>query len=378
MKKALYLILVVAMVCVSLLAVAAPAFAVVEESECDRVFVETVEELYPDQLPNITAQKELLYDIYLEPLGYIYIFDMNGTDNYAVVINADGNYECTEIYFDAQNPYENMQGQKVYVTVFVYWTYDDGVYYGENGLPVSEEVFAHFAERAYFGGGTVTYSTATVTFTNRVDNKNELAFRVPQYSGTGACVPIAGGNVIHYWTRYKSNLMPSFTPGSSLGASYLYATSGAAITSMVAQLETDMGTTVSGTTIAQFKSGMTTFVNRQGYSVSYTSCISSGVFSYSTAKTQLASKPLVLFCNPYAAATLSVSGSTESINTMLGDAAHAMASFGYREITYTFSNNTTRTDNYLQVSTGLSARTTGYCKMGGDTVIDDAYAINIS
>jgi len=382
MKKLIYIVLIAAIMGLSGIGIASVAYAAVSEVVCDEVFIRTVDELYSSEQSTITAQKEVLYDIALEPLGYLYLFDLNDEDNYAIVINSSGIYECAEIYGNAASPYGKLQGLKIYVTAFVYWVYDNDEFYCVNGLRVSDDMFAYFTERAYFAITSNVNSTEVITFASRSESKSELAARVPQYTGIGACVPIAGGNIIHFYTRYCANLMPGFTPGSSLGNGYLYKLTTTEITALVNQLAIDMGTgSNGGTTIPQFMAGMNTYVGRQGYSTAYASCMTNGFLSnlnYTAAKQKFgANQPLVIFCGAWTAATLSVSGSQETIDTYVGSTSHAMASFGYKDITYVFANGTTRADSYLQVSSGLTTRPTGYCRVGGLTTIEDAYAINI-
>ncbi|MCL2798153.1 MAG: hypothetical protein FWD58_08900, partial [Firmicutes bacterium] len=59
-------------------------------------------------------------------------------------------------------------------------------------------------------------------------------------------------------------------------------------------------------------------------------------------------------------------------------ACHAMAGFGYNEVTYTLTNGTTRTDTYIQVATGLGSKTKGYYNIYYNTQIDECFAITIS
>ena len=116
------------------------------------------------------------------------------------------------------------------------------------------------------------------------------------------------------------------------------------------------------------------------YPVTYSSCISNNRLNYSVAKQKLDNgQPLVLFVEPYTISNLSSNESSEKIDMMSDSVAHVMASFGYREITYVLNNGQTRKDTYIQVSTGLSNRSTGYCKIDdGRTTFDEVYAININ
>jgi hypothetical protein len=362
----------------------------VSEEECDRVFIETLNELMPNNQAQITATKELIFDIGLEPLGYLYLFNLESEDGYAIVINNDGLYECIEIFIGAANPFGGNTGLKVYVAALVYWVYNNDAFYTVCGLEITQEVVEIFADKAYKASyessSQPTYSTEVITFINRTNVQHTLALFVPRNTTTGPCVPVAGVNLIHYYQRFLPNLVPGFVPGQYMFNFYSYFLSSSAMTPIAQTLAIDMNTcpATGGTTIHGFHVGMTAFVSRQGYTFSSSSLMTNGfksTFNYGLAKQRLdAGIPLVLFCDIWTAADIALlsNGTQESIHTMFDQIPHANVSFGYRDITYTLPNNTARTDSYLQVSTGLIIRSNGWARMDAFTVIDDAYSIIIS
>ena len=278
--------------------------------ECDEVFWKSISELYEgdNSLLTVAATKEIVYDIDLNELGFIYDFYANNEHGYAVIIDMDGQFEAIEFFFDASNPYVNVgQGDyRIYVSTMVYLTYDDGAYYFvDEDYALPENIISSMREIAFQGGDrSLGNYSEYVYYTNRSETKHELAKRHPGLIEVpnllNACAPIAGGNLIQYWDRYKTNLIANYTPGTTVGNFYLYKEASTTTNGVVTQLYSDMGTTSTGTTIAQFISGINTYCTRQGYTATFTSCMSSNSFNYPTAKQQLtAGNPIVLFLYTY-------------------------------------------------------------------------------
>ena len=149
---------------------------------------------------------------------------------------------------------------------------------------------------------------------------------------------------------------------------------------MLATLAEYMGTNVNnpGTTVSGFKKGMTKFCNEKGRSISYNSCMSWGKFKFDKAKEYFDNgQPSVMFVNTFTVAQLANKENYENSEYVSANAPHAMAGFGYDEITYTLTDGTTRQDNYIIVATGLFSRTKGYFNVNNIDNIDDYYSINI-
>ena len=268
--------------------------------DADSEFIENAVALAKDSYVgdiSLTTTKENLYDIDLEPLGYIYDFVVNGEPGYAMVIYQNGAFNLTEIYFNVINPYYGLSGiQRIYLKEFNYLYYLDSEYFiAETDTPVTDEIMEILRQGSYYSSANSLDSSegGTIYYVSKSEDSNELALRHPgivQVSGyTNACAPIAGANLIQYWDRYKTNLIPNYTPGRSLANYYLYQEPGTATDGVVGQLFTDMGTNTieSGTSIPQFKAGMTTYCSRAGYSISYNSCMQNGQFSFSVAKQRI-------------------------------------------------------------------------------------------
>lgn len=388
------LMLMVVMLCLSLwlapIGAKASAMAL-NNDECDVVFSENVKELAKENYAgviSISATKELLFDMDLEALGFLYLFSVNGEAGYAIVVRMNGAFEVAELYFNAADPYAGVNGgSRVYVGNMLYLSYADGDFYimGEE-TPLSERQIEAVRSIAFYSdGGTITTSSETVNYVTKSETKYELAKRHPgitHISGyTNTCAPVAGANIIQYWDRYKTDLIANYTPGTTMGNFYIYKNPSSDTNAVLAQLYYDMETNVygSGTTIAQFKSGLITYCARSNYSVTYDSCMVNNSFSYTTAKQYLAAgKPLSIFLYGFNVVDITPTTNTDTLSYWLSGAGHIMSAFGYNEITYTLADSTTRLDKYLMVAAGLTVIERGYLNVQSNLQIDDAYAITVS
>ncbi|HIV64424.1 MAG TPA: hypothetical protein H9693_06655 [Firmicutes bacterium] len=352
--------------------------------KCDEMFAQALSEFMADEgygSQTIAADKQIVYDMGLEELGVLYTFTAGGEDGYAVVVDSTEGCTLSECFFGAENPYSGVEGTKVYAGPMIYLGYEDGEY-TLGGEALSDEEVADIADTAYAASGSFTTSSETVYYTYRSYDGYALASRPPRYIEVGlesACAPIAGGNIIGYYDRYCTNLIPDFTPGVSVGNGlYMYLSQSDEVDAMIFDLYDDMGTTSIGTTYDQFISGMQTYCSRAGYTFSYSDCMSGGSLNYSYVKSEIdAGRPVALFVSQYTVSTVSLKDGYDSITNLHGTGNHVMAGFGYYDITYTLSSGGTRNSRYIEVSTGLGRQTNGYFNIDRDTTINDACSINI-
>lgn len=389
MKKLLtFMLLLAVLASVSL----TPSFALAHaetnfEEECDTLFFQTLNEIIVDEgitTVNNTITKEIVYDMRLQPLGYIYYISLEEKEGYAFVVNTNGEFEITELYLNAQDPYAEYSGDKVYINIMFYAVWD-----GENFIEVNNGIILDSSddilnENAFYATDyTITTSSETVYYTNRVKNEYGLAKRYPGYLPIGisnGCAAAAGGNIIGFYTRFFPELMPGFTPGTPMGQFYLYKELPQESAALVQTLYDYMETNVNGpgTTINKFKSGLTRFCNEKNRSISFNSCMQGGSLNYNYAKQCFESgKPSILFVDTFTICTTFDNQTSEQIDYIIAKACHVMAGFGYSEITYTLSNGSTRADKYIMVATGLAIRTQAYFNINYNTIIDEYYSVNI-
>lgn len=359
------------------------ANAAVRYEEIDILFQETLNSILDYEKVGqaaISAQKEKLYDIALNELGVVYDFTYNEQKGFAIIID-DGDLKVTELTTDGSSPYSD-EAMKVYVSEGLYWYNDSGVFYDcTSELPISETSVEAVSETAYHGAIEFTYSSEQINYTYRSETPYNILSSIPtyDYGKTNGCVPVAGTNIVAYLDKTFPNLIPNYEPGRSFLGRYIFNSGNDTIYAVSDTLYADMGTTTSnGTTVSQFRSGMKKYVNRQGYSIGYESLMSWGKIKFDTAKSVVEQgKPIALFLSGHTSTTIATGDGRDILNYESSAGNHAVAGFGCLEVTYTFSNNTTRTDRYIHCSMGVGLYQNGYINVGS-AKIDEALAITIS
>ena len=394
LKKTLAVLLSTIVLIMAASALSRAYAAPLDYDEFDAVFLQTAEETVPDFYigeVELSANKEILFDIDLNEFGFIYDFTVDGQDGYASVIDTEGYPELSGIFFNTTCPFDAVNVEnyyRIYVSGCTYLYYYGGAYYTLSGVALSDEIVAALREDAYLATNSYVVGTNETIYylTRTITASNELAIQYPTINNiagcSNCCVPIAGANIIQFWDRFKPNLIPNFEPGITFMGAYIYKIAADELDDLAYDLYVAMETnsTGNGTTITQCMNGLSSYVSDKGYTFSYESCMTNSVFNYTLATQKIdANKPLLLFVDFFAVAKIYDNSGYDYITYANVNGAHAMAGFGYKTIYYTFSDNTTRTDNYIGVSSGLNQVGTGYYNISyNNTQIDAVYAINIT
>ena len=204
-----------------------------------------------------------------------------------------------------------------------------------------------------------------------------------------ACATMAGTNILVFYDRWLTNLVPNYTPGmmntGTDGVSY-YAyfpnNNTAPISTLMTTLYQLMGTTAeNGTTANQFRSGMQSYVNGQGYSISYESCYQNSTMVNLTKIRQAVenNKVALIMCSTYNF----VYGVYENangiaVNKVDGNRGHMMFVYGYCVYNYYNNGVNFKTDTFLYVSSGYQAGYQGYILLNDHLTIEEAYVVTIS
>lgn len=379
-------ILLICAICLSITMVfgtSITANAEEELSDYDRVLLDTIDSLYGEEYDSISITADTLYDLNLNSLGYTYSFSIDGENGYAILVALGEEIRVTEIVFDAISPYEAIVGVPVYIVEMVYAEYVNNKYV-INGNEYAYNVLFEAYPNHYQGATNLVESSYSISFVSKDEDEYKQAYTTPSYYNrtglTNTCACVAGANLISYFDRYQTNLIADYTPGSAIGSIYRYKTSNTTIDGLVSQLYTDMGTnsTGVGTTVPEFVSGMQTYCSRAGYSIDFTNCKAGNVINYSLAKSNiLAGKPVVIFVSNFEIATLYEETNKDVYLTYSGQAYHTFVAFGYRDVTYTYSDNTTSQSNFLYVSTSFSDMLRAYLNVNNNLTTDTAYVVNI-
>ena len=223
---------------------------------------------------------------------------------------------------------------------------------------------------------TVTYDSLTKTYTN-------IDILLPNYSsayGTNGCTPTAGNVVTTYYDYYYPNLLPDYDPTYTYNNKIYWQTQNETTNNMQVELYNLMGTNTeaAGTSVAQFKTGMTSYYNSHGYNISYNN-VTNSITSANAINWFNQEKPIILFLTSYDFYPITGFNQGENETTMIGyteTAGHAVVACAYFEYTYYTNNEVTRLDRWLYVVFGNGNY--GYLTINDTSYIEEAYTFDIS
>jgi hypothetical protein len=251
---------------------------------------------------------------------------------------------------------------------------------------------SYFCDDGIFAGeGETVSATYTITCDSYVQNEDYRGWKAPSYTPAGNstmsnyCSVLAGMNVIGYYDRYYTDLIPNYEPGLTTqnGFFYLPNLGEAQLKTVFTTLYSYMRVNVDGpgATKADFKNGLSRYVQEQKHSVSYTSFYKSSTNVNLTKMQQMAAqnKVGVLFLNRYN--FVYGFGNKEGSRTVYMSKAnigHMMMVFGYITVDYYKNGSKFLSETYLEASSCVSTAEQGYIKMDDYLQIEDALIINIS
>ena len=242
-----------------------------------------------------------------------------------------------------------------------------------------------------YSGGGVSYEDSEYIYRDSYTvNETYRVYQAPSYgngdtSKTNFCAATAGTNIVGYYDRFYTNLMPNFEPGMMINGVYCYYpdVGFSAVTTVFNTLYDMMDINVGGigTTGTGFKNGLQSYVQGQGYSLSYTSFYANSKNVNLTAFGNAinAGKVGVLLCTSYNFVYAIVHSDGQTFVSKANSTnAHIMMVYGYITINYYNNGSLFRTDTYLQASSGFGSGEQGYIKMDDDLDIEEALIVNIS
>lgn len=205
-------------------------------------------------------------------------------------------------------------------------------------------------------------------------------------SMTNICGPMAATNIIVYYDRWATNLVPNFDPGMVSYGQYTYFPDmeWPAVNAVTVSLYNLMDiASVGGTTSANFKSGLNTYVANQGYSITYTNCYSSATsLNLSTLKTALnAGKVALVMCSAYNiiyAVNDNTDEGTVYYTQFNSNVGHMMMVYGYKTLGYYQNGVKVGEDTFLLVSTGYNTEEQAYMRLYDFSTIDEAWIMYIA
>lgn len=227
------------------------------------------------------------------------------------------------------------------------------------------------------------YANETIAYDTKEITTNTTVRETPEYEPIGglsnSCGAVAGAIIVGFYDKYLTNLIPNWDPcfpnGKYRMQDYEH------VPAVMNQLYTLMRTNVDDVGVSQSDclNGLRSYVNQQGYSLSYSSVASTSSLDYAACKNAIDNnKPILIFsrpCDLYFVAT-NTDGDDVRVPTNISG-AHIMVVYGYEEIRYYNNGSLFRTDIYLMARTGWTALTYGLYQVSTHT-LNAAYVVSIS
>ena len=257
--------------------------------------------------------------------------------------------------------------------------------YADEGAPV-----VYYDDIVYNSSGSshvldnyqISYDEVEVSFHN---NGNAPSLGLHENDIENACATLAGANIVTFYDRYFPDLLPNFEPGAitPFGFYAYYPDLGADATiSLVRNLHNLMNSH-DGTTEAEFRSGMQTFLSGKSRSISYQSIKTSSTSVDLNALDQAfaQNKVALLMCSTYN--YVSSLGANEEakilnvpkVNSYVG---HMMVVYGYDTYDCYVEGELIYSGVFLQISSCYPDGDTGYIQLYDDLTIENAYIVTIS
>lgn len=250
--------------------------------------------------------------------------------------------------------------------------------------PTQQENSTQYYCSSYSGYGTQVEShLEEFTFDSYTKSFTHIDTLVPDYSsyyGTNGCTPTAGSIITTYYDSIYSNLLPNYDPYFIYNNKVYWNTQNETIVNLEIELYNLMGTNTesAGTSVAQFKTGMTSYFNSKGYNISYNN-VSSAITSTNAINWFTQEKPVILFLTSYdfyPAVNFRINDTSASILGQREAAGHAVVACAYFEYAFYTNNEISRLDKWLYVSFGNGNY--GYLSINNTSYIQEAYTFDVS
>ena len=245
-----------------------------------------------------------------------------------------------------------------------------------------------YTDADYNGGGLQQEDQQVYRDSYSIDDDYQAV--APSYGNGDAsiknfCAVTAGLNIVVYYDRFYPNLIPNFEPGMISYGSYAYFPdmgfdqTDEVFYTLYDEMQTNVG--VTGTSGENFKDGLQSYVEGQGYDLSYSSFYSSRTNVNMTQFENAidAGKVGVLLLTKYNFIyAITHNEERTYISRSISDNPHIMMVYGYIVIRYYNNGSLFKTETYLQASSGFSSGYQGYIRMDDYMQIEEALIVNIS
>ncbi len=261
--------------------------------------------------------------------------------------------------------------------------------FAANPIEANADEMAFCDDLSYLDGTSNGYTTEEIKYATKKETSFFAHPTFPDYYNTNSsisntCANSAGANVLGYYNRYYSDLIPGNNVGAIRGDMYYYfpmAASTSIKQGVINTLYTLMGTNTPapGTTQAQFKSGMASYVKGKNKTITYTNVMSNSKFSVDKAKASFdKGEPIILYLSGYNLTDYQDVNSVYKLYKYDFTANHMMVAYGYSKIEYyDSSSKLVKTIEYLHIAACKSETGFVYLLNGYGTMVD-AEAAKIS
>ncbi len=247
-------------------------------------------------------------------------------------------------------------------------------------------------EEVFWGGGDSVVSTYSIDCDQMVEVAKVVHPSAPSYgngdsSMQNVCGPMAGTNIVVFYDRYYPNLIPNFEPGMTFASGiyeYYPDLSPDATDNVISSLYSLMNVAqVGGTTSANFKNGLRSFVQGKGYSCSYSSMYQSATNVNLTTLANAINQGKVgmLMCSTYNfvyAIDMDVEGGEALIGKVNSPNAHMMMVYGYKTLAFYKQGAHVCTKTFLYACSGYGMAEKGYMELNSYSTINEALIVSVA
>lgn len=254
------------------------------------------------------------------------------------------------------------------------FAYSNEIYYGDSN---------------YADNGNSSTQYETFTYSYKQSNKVLINNSFPQYyntnnSLTNTCANVAGCNILGYYDKTYTNLIPDYTPGIQRPSGYIYyamSYNTQKKQNIIDDLYVRMSTNNpnSGTTQTQYKNGLSSYIINQGYTATYSSIMTNNIIDMTKLTTAISNgTPISLFLSGYNFSIISDNNNVVLITKYIFTGNHIAIIYGYQIVDYyDDSDSIICTKTYLYVATGMEL-VSGVYILNNNGTINDAESISIN
>ncbi|MEG2453915.1 MAG: hypothetical protein RSB20_03520 [Clostridia bacterium] len=231
----------------------------------------------------------------------------------------------------------------------------------------SENEIYYTGDPNYGDARGYTTSTETINYATKQSVGYLINSSFPNYFNTNSslnntCANVAGANILGYYDRFYDTFIPDYTPGYQGTNNYIYygmSVNQAKKQSVIDSLYLSMSTNNpnAGTSQAQYRAGLYSYVNSKGKVATSTSVMSNDSIDINKVIIQFNSgNPVSLYFCGYTLTRVTDTGSTVTLNNSSYIPNHIAIAYGYNVVEYYDAQGYfIKTKIYLNISPGVQS-----------------------